>query len=454
MSTFYRQSFFLPMVLSLLLLSLFIVYFLDTEYTKEKENIVLEERDAAFVNLFTNIRSAKGPVEWVKDSMGNELIVQLDMTADTMYSRFHTLRKMDTLITLNPHKTFESAEVIALEYADDTFSTTLKTIESLHESDKPRLRNHVNVTIDSNQDTTIVIDMLETKGDLRNSIFEFTGKEISPWSIWKRMVPQVLFSLLLFGSVGMAYFMIGKSLSKERQLSQLRNEFMSNMSHELKTPVSTISVALEALSNFNAADNKDLREEYIDISKSEVERLGLLVDKALNISLFEQGKSIYDKQHLDLKHVIEDIIKTLKVQLDNQNVSLEFGTSGHSFAVKADRTHLTNVVHNLIENAVKYAIETPEIRINLAEKADAIEIVVTDNGPGIAPEFQDKVFDKFFRVPQGDRHNVKGHGLGLSYVKQVVERHNGSIKVKSGVEVGTSFVITLPKAEKISEGIQ
>ena len=454
MTAFYRQGFFIPMVLSLLLLSVFIGYFLKTEFAKERDAIIMENRDAAFVNLFTNIRSAEGPVEWIKDSLGNELIIQLDITEDTLHSMIKKTHKLDTLLTFNTLGRLEHAEVVALEYRQDSFSSTIRTTEKLPTGDFPRFRNPVNVTIDSNQDTTIVFDMIEFPGELKKKkgIFEpharvlrTTQDEISPWAIWKRLTPQVLFSLLLFGSVGMAYFMIGKSLTKERQLSNLRNEFMSNMSHELKTPVSTISVALEALSNFNAADNKALRDEYIDISKSEVDRLGLLVDKALNISLFEQGKSIYEKNNIDLNGVIEDIVKSLKVQLDNQSVNLEYVIKGNDFTILADKTHMTNVVHNLIENAVKYASEIPEVKIQLTEYPENIQLIIEDNGKGIAPEYQDKIFDKFFRVPQGDVHNVKGHGLGLSYVKQVVDKHDGTIKVKSAVGAGTSFIIEFPK---------
>ena len=444
MSTFYRQGFFIPMVLSLLLLSVFIGYFLKTEYTKEKEAIIMDNRDEAFVALFTNIREASGPVEWIKDSLGNELIVQLELTQDTLHSEFISRQGSDTLITIHGREIEEVNDFFRVEYAIE--SDSIRKIQA-KSHDNLRFRRSSKFNHDTTDTANVVLEMVEFPGHLpkKRRILESAHAEILPLTIWKRMVPQLLFSFLLLGSVGMAYLMIGKSLSKEKQLSNLRNEFMSNMSHELKTPVSTISVALEALSNFNAADNKALRDEYIDISKSEVERLGLLVDKALNISLFEQGKSIYDKQNVDLNEVIKDIVKTLKVQLDNQSVSLEFLTKGSDFLIYADKTHMTNVIHNLIENAVKYSGSIPEIRIQLEEFADSVKLSIEDNGQGIPPEYQDKVFDKFFRVPQGDRHNVKGHGLGLSYVKQVIEKHDGTIKVKSGDGVGTTFLIELPK---------
>jgi len=262
------------------------------------------------------------------------------------------------------------------------------------------------------------------------------------------MIPQILACLLLLLLTLLAYYLFLKRLKEEKALSTLRNDFMSNMSHELKTPVSTISVALEALSNFDAADNKEMRKEYIDISKNEIDRLNLLVDKALNLSLFEQGKFLYEKVDFNLNQEILTVIKTLKVSFDSNNVSMDYTSDGSNFWINADKTHIINVVHNLIENAIKYSNENPEIKITLAEKANQLELTISDKGQGIPAEFHDKIFDKFFRVPQGNTHNTKGHGLGLSYVKEVLDKHNASIRLKSKNETGTTFIINIPKSSQ------
>jgi len=122
---------------------------------------------------------------------------------------------------------------------------------------------------------------------------------------------------------------------------------------------------------------------------------------------------------------------------------MDYTSDGNNFWVNADKTHIINVVHNLIENAIKYSDGNTEINIKLAEKANHLELIVSDNGPGIPDEYHDKIFDKFFRIPQGDLHNTKGHGLGLSYVKEVVDKHGGTIHLKSGVGAGTTFILKL-----------
>ena len=444
MNQTFREGFIIPLVASLLLLGGFIVYFLNSEYAKEKEAIILESRDEIFVDLFTNIRGA-GPVEWTKDSLGNDVLVKFRRKNDSIISDERPIL-FDSLDLEFETSFLHHAEVITVDESTDSITAVFKS-EGGNVPSRLKIHKNLHKRFESDGDTMLRIEVLDfaSKDYGSRSFLEGKDPEVNPLDVWKRMIPQLLFSLLLFGSVAAAYYMISRNLRKEKELAQLRNDFMSNMSHELKTPVSTISVALEALSNFDAADNEQLRKEYIDISKTEVERLGLLVDKALNISLFEQGKFIYDKHILDLNIEIENVLKTLKVQLDNHSVELSYQNQGNNFNILADKTHIINVIHNLIENAIKYSQDSPEISIRLTEQPEHLELLVEDKGRGIAPAFKERIFDKFFRVPQGDRHNTKGHGLGLSYVKEVVTNHGGEIGVESTLGEGSSFIISLPK---------
>jgi signal transduction histidine kinase len=215
----------------------------------------------------------------------------------------------------------------------------------------------------------------------------------------------------------------------------------------LKTPVSTISVALEALQNFDAGNDPKLRKEYIEISKIEAARLDMLVNKTLNISLYEQGTFVMDKQLIDLKKLLVQTLRILKPSFDQKSVEFNFVEEGTSFTIHADKTHITNVLFNLLENAVKYSSGAAKIKLELTEKPDAIQLGISDQGIGIDSSFQDKIFEKFFRVPQGDIHNVKGHGLGLSYVKEVISKHEGTIEVKSELGKGSTFILDFPKPE-------
>ena len=459
---FKYQGFFFPMIASLFLLPCFVAYFLKSEFDKEKGAIALEHREKTFEAIFSKIDTASGlsssldksgSVRWVKDTIGAQVSYTLTYVSDSLYtSEFNDMEIGFDNTLRSPHmiKIRVDDSIRHNQKAESNASYPLKreveTIERIVRSNR-NIDTSELIELQNNHDNLLEIVHIK---DADNNSFIAPHDQIENKLVIKRITPQILFSSLLLGSVWLSFFMIARSLRKERQLAELRNDFMSNMSHELKTPVSTIGVALEALSNFDAGNDPALRNEYINISKIEVERLGMLVDKALNISLYEQGKFVYDKQDIDINVEIEKVIKTLRVQLDNHHVQLDFQKSGNNFIIGADRTHMINVIHNLIENAIKYSDEPADINIFLEEDENDIEIRISDKGRGIHPEFQDKVFDKFFRVPQGNTHNVKGHGLGLSYVKEVIESQGGHINLKSGEGAGSTFIIRMAKSNHLS----
>ncbi len=260
------------------------------------------------------------------------------------------------------------------------------------------------------------------------------------------ILPHILFSLLLFGVTAVAFGLIYKSLRQQQRLTALKNDFIGNITHELKTPITTVGVALEALSDFEVLKNPDQTREYLSISKLELERLTLLVDKVLRLSMFEDKQLRLQPEPLDLVALVRQVLNAMKLQAESAGTKIYFEPEGDgSFPVNGDRLHLTSVVFNLVDNALKYrGKESPEIRVSLRSlQDDKICLTVQDNGIGIAPEYQPKVFDKFFRVPAGNVHNVKGHGLGLSYVANVVQQHGGSIRVESELGKGSRFVVEL-----------
>jgi two-component system, OmpR family, phosphate regulon sensor histidine kinase PhoR len=218
---------------------------------------------------------------------------------------------------------------------------------------------------------------------------------------------------------------------------------VSNVTHELKTPISTVSVAIEALSNFNVLQNPAQTKEYLEISKNELNRLTILVDKVLKMSIFEQKDLALKTEPINFKSLIENVLATMKLQFEKYHAQVDFDFTGNHFSLEGDAIHLTNVVYNLLENALKYSSE-PIISIRLAEENQSICLKIQDNGIGISEEYLPKIFDKFFRVPTGNVHNTKGYGLGLSYVKSVVEKHKGTIAVTSKTGTGSCFIINLP----------
>jgi two-component system, OmpR family, phosphate regulon sensor histidine kinase PhoR len=260
----------------------------------------------------------------------------------------------------------------------------------------------------------------------------------------KQITQPILFSILLLGITILSFVLLYKNLLKQRKLAELKNEFISNITHELKTPIATVGVAIEALKNFNAMDNPQRTKEYLDISQNELQRLSLLVDKVLKLSMFEKKEMELKFETVDLKGVVEEVVDSLRLQLEKNRAVVTVTHEGN-MTLQGDRLHLLSVVFNLLDNAIKYSNGEPSIRLAMKEKNDILELRVTDNGIGIAPEYKNKIFDKFFRIPHGDTHNAKGYGLGLSYVAQVVQKHNGTITVDSQPGTGTTFTITLSK---------
>jgi len=266
--------------------------------------------------------------------------------------------------------------------------------------------------------------------------------------VFRRMLPQMLFSLALFVCVALAFFTIFQSLREQRRLTGLKNDFIQNVTHELKTPIATVGVAIEALQNFDALQDPPRAKEYLDISRSELGRLSLLVDKVLRMSQFEKATPELKLETLDLEDLLREVLASMKLQFEKSRAEVVFEPRGKNFLLEGDRLHLASVIYNLLDNALKYSSAKPVISIGLDQLNGQIYLRVKDNGVGIPPEFQKKVFEKFFRVPTGEVHNVKGHGLGLSYVASVVQKHRGSIEVENNLPQGAVFKITLPQTEK------
>ncbi len=267
------------------------------------------------------------------------------------------------------------------------------------------------------------------------------------WLVIRKISPQIILSLLLILFTTISFVIIYRNLLAQRRLADMKDEFISNITHELKTPIATVTVAVEALRNFGGIQSAERTKEYLDISASELQRLSLLVDKVLKLSVFENKEIELKKEWFDCKQLVEDVINTMKLQFEKTNAQITFKTEGDTFLIEADKLHITSVIYNLFDNALKYSTRDPKIEVTLKSKAEHVELSVTDNGIGISDEYKEKIFDKFFRVPSGDHHNTKGYGLGLSYVSHITKRHQGFITVESEVSKGSTFTVFLPYKE-------
>lgn len=274
-------------------------------------------------------------------------------------------------------------------------------------------------------------------------MFEANPKNLDTF-LYTKLRSNLLFSLFLLTVTAITFGVIYKHLQRQARLNKIKNDLISNISHELKTPLSTLSVALEALKQFGATANPKTQEEYLDISQNEVKRLSLMVDNILKTSLLEQQSININPANINLQNIVSELSKAWKPRFEQLKGVLNVINHGQDFNVYADEVQVASILNNLIDNAVKYSFDNPSVIIHLSEKTSFIEVSVKDTGIGIPKEYQNQVFEKFFRVPTGDRHNVKGYGLGLNFVKHIMDLHGGKVSLKSD-EQGSEFKLSFKR---------
>lgn len=279
-------------------------------------------------------------------------------------------------------------------------------------------------------------DMDSVPFDFKVRINNKTTYLVNSMEIW-------LYSSATLLMIFAVFIFIILSIIKEKKLSLLKKDFVNNMTHELKTPITNISVASDAIRKRDDMDYEKMKK-YAEIIYKENLRLHTLVDKVLQISTIEKrGESLIFKE-INIHTIIKDIIESFQPIIQQKKGYLHYNLDASSFLLKADETHLTNVIYNLIDNAIKYSKVHPEITLTTKNHKNGILIEVKDNGIGMNKETQQRIFEKFFRAETGNVHNTKGYGLGLSYVKIIIEKHLGNITFNSTQDIGSSFKIYLP----------
>jgi len=264
--------------------------------------------------------------------------------------------------------------------------------------------------------------------------------------IMAEMGALFLASVLLIIVVLVLFYKTISSLLEEKKIAELTTDFLNNMTHELKTPLANIALAGKMIIKDSNIKQEDKVRNYTGIILEENEKLRLQVEQVLSIAALERGEIPVTKIEIDFHQLIRDAVRCMSLQLEQKKVAVKLDLRADSFVVMGDKTHITNALCNLIDNALKYSTAQPELSIQTTNGGNNFVCTITDNGIGIEKEYHQKVFDKFFRVPTGDVHNVKGFGLGLAYIKKIVELHSGNINVSSEIGKGTSFIITLPHA--------
>lgn len=238
-------------------------------------------------------------------------------------------------------------------------------------------------------------------------------------------------------------------IMKQKRLSEIQKDFINNMTHEFKTPISTIAVSTEVLKDPDIVRHPERLLNYATIIEKENVRLKQQVERVLQVAKLERDDIGLKKEKVDVHEVINDAIKNTTMALQERNGSVTCDLKAARHHVNADRLHLTNVLYNLIDNAIKYCSHEPHVVIETRDDGKYMGIAVRDNGIGIAPEHLKRIFEKFYRVPTGNVHDVKGFGIGLNYVKTLIEAHKGIIKVESEPGKGSTFRIMLPELNTV-----
>ena len=263
---------------------------------------------------------------------------------------------------------------------------------------------------------------------------------------------------LLFVSLGLFFIIIGSFsfsivvINRQKKLSEMKNDLINNMTHEFKTPISTISLVCEALKDKDVKKSDEIYNNYVSVIDEENKRLRTMAEHILRSATIESGRLKLHKETIDLNEVLQNAVNSKKINAESKGGKITLDLKTGNSLIFADRVHITNVFVNMLDNAIKYNLHEPVIKISTRNLQDGILVDIADNGIGISKANQSKIFDKLYRVHTGNLHDFKGFGLGLSYVKTIVEQHKGKITVDSELEKGSVFHIYLPNENKMSHG--
>jgi two-component system, OmpR family, phosphate regulon sensor histidine kinase PhoR len=262
--------------------------------------------------------------------------------------------------------------------------------------------------------------------------------------IWKEMIWFVLGAILFTIIITTAFFITIRSLLKQKKLSEIKSDFINNMTHEFKTPLATISLAVDALKNEKVSGNKEKTDYFTGIIKEENKRMNKQVETILQAALLDKKEVQLNLKRLLAHDLIISALNNINLQVEEKGGKIDVQLDAENDLILADEVHFTNVINNLLDNAVKYSKDDLHIKLSTKNTGHHLRIKIEDNGIGMNKETLHRIFEKFYRAHTGNVHNVKGFGLGLSYVKTMIDAHHGHIKAESVLGKGSSFCITMP----------
>jgi two-component system phosphate regulon sensor histidine kinase PhoR len=403
---------------------------LDSIGTDDIENITVLKNVKADTIIKLDINGNLTSEEWIGDHKMIKTIKHVSMDSLTK-------------------KDFEmlTAQVM-LKISNDTINTT--RIKEL--LDEELRRKNIDITyelISKDIGRQVILDGTQLKDELiveshstflpPNSLLQmqFSNETLT---VLKRILVGILISFLLVLAVISCLIYLLRIIKNQKQLAEIKNDFISNITHEFKTPIATIGVALEGVKNFNNINNKDKTTQYVDISSEQLFKLNAMVEQLLETASLDADSLNLNIEECNVYALLRAL--TEKHQLQTHDKTIELISSSQNITAAVDVVYFENALNNLLDNAVKYGGNN--IKLTLEESKSGIVISVSDNGTGLLKTEKDKIFDKFYRVPKGNQHDVKGYGIGLYYTRKIIEKHKGLIDLMLSSNV-TTFKITIPK---------
>jgi len=423
----------LIILIALILLGVFFFVFLRAEFLKEKTALETEMH-----------------LRFVEDLIG---LKKSDIK--------NFFRKKNKGVTQNKLTVYDSIADRRITFFSDSFSTDLKDSikliirdgilvwnTNLEEMKIKRIDaepsyHFDSVFVEKPSDTvkkTGAISLIETSSDqFKKSESQLNRKAL------RGILGDIGIVLVMYSQLLLGFYLLQKNHRDQRALLENKNVLIRNITHELQTPIATIAVALEAIQNFNINEDKVKTNEYINTSRSQLKNLSDSIDRVMQMSKMDDQKEVFHFEKTSIQKLVVEVAEDLKLQIASKKASIEVLSKVENSELSVDKYHFKNVLFNLLDNALKYGKESGNIKVILESSDSNFLIKIKDDGTGIAVENQEKVFERFYRISEGNRHNVKGYGLGLSYAKQVVEAHRGEISLESQPEMGSTFIITIPK---------
>lgn len=424
----------------------------------------LFEENGKFSKLIKNIDSHKGfqNIDTVDLKNKDSIVVFQGAKADSILTNFHlandkSSKKIDItsskwvgnkgLDSLDKFKLLTSKVVISI--TNDTLQ--LKNLDSLlrHELTRKKIDLEYGLSFKNDSDSIQTLNTNNMKTDVltTTSKSSFLPKksvlsvyfENASKIILKRIFTGILISTLLVLAVISCLFYLLKIIRQQKQLAEVKNDLISNITHEFKTPIATIGVALESIRNFNVIDDKKKTMDYLNMSGDQLSKLNVMVEKLLETASLDSENLQLNKDEINIVAVLQSLVE--KHQMQTQEKHIVFSSQSPEIFANVDLFHFENAINNILDNAIKYGGKT--ISITIEQNTFAFTVIISDDGHTLTKTNKDKIFEKFYRVPKGNTHDVKGFGIGLYYTKKIIEKHNGVITLDLKPHL-TSFKIVLP----------